>query len=190
MKKSTIRIVLKIIEWEIFLVFIVLIFVLVLPMLPINSGFLSYIIVSGSMEPTIHKGSISIVQKDNPSNLEPGTIVAFKSPINSKDTIVHRLIGVKDNKFITKGDNNNTKDSWNLASSDIKGEVLFTFPYLGYISLYVKSVKGFTLLVGVPALILIVLQIKKIKEGIEEEIEKRSLQLAAKYSRESINSLI
>ena len=142
------------------------------------------------MEPTIHKGSISIVKKVNPSNLEPGSIVAFESPMNLKDTIVHRLVDTTDNKFITKGDNNKTNDSWSLTASKIKGKVLFSLPYLGHISLYVKSVKGFVLLIGVPSMVLIVLQIRKIKEGIEEEIEKRSLQLVAKYSKESINSLI
>ena len=190
MNKTIINTVIKVIEWEIFLVFLVLIVVLILPLLPINLGISSFIIISGSMEPTIRKGSISIVQNTNPQNLEPGSIVAFESPLNSKDTIVHRLVSTKGNKFKTKGDNNKTNDSWSLTASKIKGKVLFSLPYLGYISLYVKSVKGFALLIGVPSLVLIVLQIKKIKEGIEEEIEKRSMLLADKYSRDSINSLI
>src|SRR3989344_8692185 len=124
MIKSIIKIILKVVEWEIFLVFLILIVVLILPILPVNLGISSFIIVSGSMEPTIHKGSITIVQKVNPSVLVTGNIMAFESPLNSKDTIVHRLVRTDESKFITKGDNNKTIDSWSLTASKIKGKVL------------------------------------------------------------------
>jgi hypothetical protein len=54
-----------------------------------------------------------------------------------------------------------------------KGKVFLTIPYIGYAVSFLKTPFGFILILGVPAIFLIILQILKIKHGIREEVEKR-----------------
>ena len=41
-----------------------------------------------------------------------------------------------------------------------------------------------------PALVLITLELKRIKDGIEEEIEKRTQQYLKQINKETVNSII
>ena len=164
----------KLIEWTIFIVLVGIVVIVVSPVLPTNMSITSYVIVSDSMYPTIKKGSIALIKKADVSSVSAGDIIAFTSPNNSKDTIVHRLVTISGDKYITKGDNNNIEDKWDLNPSNILGKVFLTIPYFGYAAIYIKTAKGFLIFIGVPAMMLLALQLKKIKDGIEEEIEKRT----------------
>jgi hypothetical protein len=53
-------------------------------------------------------------------------------------------------------------------------------PYIGYLVTFIKTPRGFAVFIGGPALFLLLLQIRKIKEGIEEEVRRRT----AKYIEE------
>lgn len=168
---------LKIGEWGLFGIVLIIFMVTVSPLLPTKKIFSSYSVVSGSMEPNIHKGSIAFVKPVQSDSLKEGKVIAFTHPNNSKITVLHRIqhIGKEDNikTFQTKGDANNSVDNWNINSNQIIGKYIFSIPYIGYITNYVHEPLGFFILIGIPALILLLLQIKSIKAGIEEEVNKR-----------------
>ncbi|MBD3366115.1 signal peptidase I [candidate division WWE3 bacterium] len=89
------------------------------------------LVQTSSMEPTIPKATIILVDKTAP--YKKGDVITFKI----KDSLVtHRLIQTKtteNNRFLTtKGDANNYIDKIPLTSKDVLGRVIFTFPYLGY----------------------------------------------------------
>jgi signal peptidase I len=80
---------------------------------------------SGSMEPTIHVGdTIKVEQVINGSLIEVGDIIAFQSPHNACETIVHRVVNKEfrdasmDTNYLglwyfqTKGDANYIPDMW------------------------------------------------------------------------------
>lgn len=133
--------------------------------------------MSGSMEPAIPVGAYVVVKKTEDANLKEGSIVAFLNPYDEYQTIVHRIAKIEKNGPVTaistKGDNNKNGDLFTLSGNDIIGELVFTIPYLGYIAQFIRTPLGFFLFVGIPALIIIGLQIKKIKEGIQEEVMKK-----------------
>lgn len=131
------------------------------------------------MEPTIKTGEIAFVKPVPPKEIKKGDIITFLSPKDQKQTILHRVYKIKKDKsgyisFETKGDNNNAKDNWQVPSISLQGRYLFGIPAVGQIAAEMKKPLGFALMIGLPAIILIFLQIKSIIEGINEEVEKRT----------------
>jgi len=115
------------------------------------------------MEPTIHIGSL-VISKPSP-NYHVNDIITF----NSKDfTNTHRIVEVKDNLFVTKGDANDAPDSNLVASSQVMGKTIFTIPLIGYLISFAKTQIGFTLLIVIPATIIIYQEIQNIKKQIEK----------------------
>lgn len=101
-------------------------------------GYRMYIIMSGSMEPTIHvKDAIITKQIDEPQN---GDIIAFE---NGNMITVHRIIKVYtegDNRlYQTKGDNNNADDPGLVQKTQVKGKVKYVVPFVGRTVLFLQS---------------------------------------------------
>lgn len=86
-----------------------------------------YKVMTGSMETNIHVGDYLLVKKCN--EYKKGDIVTFK-----KDGyyITHRIIKVKENTVITKGDANNTSDG-EINKSDIVGKYIFKHKIMNFI---------------------------------------------------------
>lgn len=102
-------------------------------------GYRMLIVVTGSMEPTIHvKQAIIVKQNDNP---QLGEILAFGA---SEDFItVHRIIGIEKNGdeilYKTKGDNNNIEDKELVKKAEVRGTVKYILPAVGEVILYLQS---------------------------------------------------
>jgi signal peptidase len=172
------KIAVDILEWIIFIALVALLITVLLPVLPTQKQFQVYIVPSGSMEPTIHTGSFACTVPVKTSEIKTGNVIAFVDPVNAKLTIVHRVVKVtaldKQIEFKTKGDNNNSQDLWIVPPPLVRGKFIFALPYLGYISANAKTPIGFGLMIVLPAILLVLLQIKRIKQGIEEEVVKRT----------------
>lgn len=101
-------------------------------------GYRCYLIMSGSMEPTINVSDLVITKESN--DLNKGDIIAF---YNKGVITVHRIIeeyneeNVK--KYKTKGDNNNSEDSDLVSQSQIKGEVIGKIPKVGDIIIFLRK---------------------------------------------------
>lgn len=83
-------------------------------------GYSYFQVSTGSMSKTIEIDDIIIVKLDN-NNIEKNDIITFKSDEN---LVTHRVIDIKDDTYITKGDNNNTEDD-PIKKDDIIGKVIF-----------------------------------------------------------------
>ena len=95
-----------------------------------------YCILSGSMEPTISTGSLILVDTDVSLQLHMEDIVTFTK---QNSIITHRIVRqINDQKYITKGDANNSDDPTPLYKSQIIGKVILTIPYIGYIVLFIR----------------------------------------------------
>ncbi len=128
-----------------------------------------FVVVSGSMEPSIKTGSLVFTKSIDPSQIKVGDVVAFTSPSNPKEAILHRIFSLKPTSpltFQTKGDVNNSPDPWDLMAVGILGKQVFIIPYIGYLIAFIKTPFGFILLVVLPALWFIVSQIFYIKTQI------------------------
>lgn len=95
-------------------------------------GMKTYIIVSGSMEPNLKIGDIVIVKETKQEELKVGDIISFRQ---GQSVITHRINEISEEKYITKGDNNNTIDDEQIDYKQIEGKVEKVIPTVGKIAL-------------------------------------------------------
>ncbi|MBQ2835839.1 MAG: signal peptidase I [Clostridia bacterium] len=107
-------------------------------------GIYMFNIVSESMEPTLNKNDLVLVQKCELSELQEGDIITFKQ---DDRTISHRIIDITKEKgdfqFKTKGDNNEIADPDKVESGQVYGQVLFRVKGIGNIVSYIQNVRVF-----------------------------------------------
>lgn len=130
-------------------------------------GLRSYTVVTGSMAPAISAHSLIFTF---PSSYGKGDIITFQ---RANITVTHRIIDIKNDLFVTKGDANKTADTQPVRKSDIVGKTIIIIPFLGKIATFSKTIPGFILLIAIPTFIFIFFEGKTLKEEWEKEIEKK-----------------
>nr|GAT61305.1 predicted protein [Mycena chlorophos] len=110
------------------------------------------VVLSGSMEPGIHRGDLLLLSNWTPNEYTNGDIAVYEVP-GQAESIVHRVLETRDPKsnsrrYLTKGDNNEVDDlslyngmQW-LEAEHLVGKVYGIVPYVGYISIYMKAIPG------------------------------------------------
>jgi signal peptidase len=121
-------------------------------------GLTPYTVLSGSMEPAYHVGSIIYVMDIEPTELKVGDPVTFRLSGNTIAT--HRIIevfneGTSQLSFRTKGDANQIADG-EIPASAVIGKPVFTIPYLGYISNFIQKPQGIICVVGTGTAVLLI----------------------------------
>jgi signal peptidase len=164
--------------WNIFTtVLVILIVSLALLLVGIRFfGFRPYTVVSGSMEPTYHVGSMIYVRPVSAQELEVGDPVTFY--LNASTVATHRIIEILPDPadpnacyFRTQGDANNTPDGDPFHSSKLIGKPIFTIPYLGYFSDFVQRPVGRYLALGISSFALISTMVSVFWPAKKEEPE-------------------
>lgn len=136
-------------------------------------GYKSFVIVSGSMEPTIKKQDAILVKKIPEAEIKVNDIISFttKNQIN----VTHRVIEIQEEngikKYTTKGDNNNTEDKEKITYEQIEGKYQFRINQFGMVIQILKS--KVTLFLLVIAIILITYYQGRIKKKKQERKQKR-----------------
>lgn len=107
-----------------------------------TSGYFKYqaiAIASGSMEPSIKKGDVVIIDKNN-IKVEEGMVIAYKY---NDVIVIHRLVETletAEGKYhYTKGDNNKDKDEYIVTDDMIIGIVKHKIPYIGYPTVWLSE---------------------------------------------------
>ena len=164
---------LKIIYYIVFTFILSIVLLLIVSTFPISGNIKVMIVQSGSMEPTIKTGSIVVVKPMNDYKI--GEIITFNIK-GAEYPITHRIedIGVIEGKkyYITRGDANEERDQTETRESDVFGKSLFSVSYLGYAVDFAKKPIGFILIIGIPAIIIIADEIKKIYDEIKKKKNK------------------
>lgn len=101
-----------------------------------DSGFQlnSFIVVSGSMMPTLNVNDLIFSAKVEQSELKEGDIISFYKEDQVITHRINKIIEENGNRYYeTKGDNNNNPDEDLLENKQIIGKYLFKIPKVGYI---------------------------------------------------------
>jgi signal peptidase I len=134
--------------------------------LPNAVGMRSFTVMSGSMEPTIHVGDVVIDKKIRPLDARPGDVVTFSDPTGRKRLITHRVRSLRVHgdtvQVVTKGDANNAVERWTVPANGRIGRVELRVWKLGYPLVYAHSRYGLIGLVALPALLLCLVELRKI----------------------------
>lgn len=141
-----------------------------LMVVPTLLGYQRYVIISGSMEPTLPVGSVVYDEVVPVADLEVGDIITFVPPpeFDIEDPVTHRIVEVAEigdelggahageRMFRTKGDANPDVDPWKMVlDGEEQGRVAHHLPYVGYfyMALQVRWVQ--LLVIVIPALALV-----------------------------------
>lgn len=99
------------------------------------------VILTGSMEPLISAGDMSIIRKCSINDIKIGDIIEYKI---SDYTVVHRVIAINYNygetNLITKGDANKDADSSPVTSEQLIGKLEYNIPYVGYPAYFLRNI--------------------------------------------------
>jgi signal peptidase len=142
----------------------------IMTILPIPGNFKILTVQSGSMEPALSVGSVIFIKPFNEYKI--GDIVTKKTD-EPGVTITHRIIS-QDNSsgiplFETKGDANNIADPEMVPKEMIVGKMLGSVPKLGYLIGFAKTGKGLLVVVFLPAILIILDEVLKIKKELAKK---------------------
>ena len=108
-------------------------------------GFRYYIVLTDSMVPEFSSGDMVFVKRTDAEVIKEGDIITFNPSSGSEAYLTHRVtqkITDYENSgvicFKTKGDANNTEDSFLIDESRVIGKVQFHVPKLGVIVRFVQ----------------------------------------------------
>ena len=140
-------------------------------------GLNPYVVLSGSMEPTYHVGSLIYVKEVNYKELEAGDAITFM--LNENTVATHRIMEVlvdeedpETIRYITKGDANDAPDGSSVHYKNVIGMPVFTIPYLGYLSNYIQSPPGLYVAIAVGAILILLVFLPDLFENDEKEGKK------------------
>ena len=129
----------------------------------------SYIVLGGSMQPTLRPGDLAFTVKVDPSDIEAGDIAVVKT---DSGVYMHRVLEKRLSGdgilFRLKGDANEDPDPSYVVDSQIIGKTIFSLP-TGYV--YTKN--GYILMVVMPLMLLATHQAIKIYKVYDTRKRRR-----------------
>lgn len=173
----------KIIEYFLYAILVFMALLVLASALPIPGGLKTFVVKSGSMEPSIKTGSVVVVFPRG--TYKVGDVVTYGPNTKLRVPTTHRIISESGSAgrkfFLTKGDANNTPDIREISQKEIIGKVMFDIPYFGYVVAAAQKPVGFAVIVGVPALLFIgdqFLRIFRELKRIKQEKKAKATQTA------------
>ena len=109
-------------------------------------GITPYTVLSGSMEPKYHVGSLIYVSKVDAADIKVDDPLTYR--MANGTVVTHAVIEIieadtpANRQFITQGIANDTPDGAPVHASAVIGRPVFSIPYLGYVSNYVQNPPG------------------------------------------------
>lgn len=107
-------------------------------------GIRADVVLSGSMEPALRTGGIVFTDTGR-RQPDIGDIITYEI---KGSCITHRVEGKDGQRFITRGDANETPDPEPVNPEQIVGTVVFSVPFLGYAAVFLQKETVFCLILA------------------------------------------
>ncbi len=165
------------------IVFVAMMACVAVMLVPAALGFQRYVILTGSMTGTYDRGSIVYDRPVPVSELKVGDPITYSPPPGFTDQtrVTHRIWSIhlgRDGERIykTKGDANRHPDVWQFTlNRPTQERVVFHIPEIGYLFLLL-SLRDFRIvLVGVPALIIGLVMLRRLWLEAGQEARRQKL---------------
>jgi signal peptidase I len=141
-------------------------------------GYERYVLVGGSMEPTIHRGSLVFDDVVRVRDLRAGDVITYVPP-GRRNPVTHRIISAKRQKggspvFRTQGDANAQPDMRPFKLDEpTQARYRFAVPYLGWVFIVLGTPQARFILLALPALLIAFTLLAKLwREGGELVAER------------------
>ena len=147
-------------------------------------GLQVFTVLSGSMEPTYHTGSLIYVKKVDPYTIKEGQPITFMLDENTVAT--HRVVGIVPDeedptviRFRTKGDANDAEDGGLVHYKNVIGTPIFSIPYLGYVADYIQHPPGMYIAISGGAVLLLLVFLPDVFASDKDEEKKKKRKKSA-----------
>ena len=156
--------------------------------MPMPLGFGVSVVLSGSMEPTLHINDLVIVKPAD--SYEPGDIVVYQT---GNILVIHRLTETDGTTAVTKGDANNVADE-PIPTYSIKGKLAGTVRGAGAVIQILQSTPGVVAILAIA--VFFMLRSHRNEEAaadaeteqIRQEIEKLKAEMLSAERKENEHS--
>lgn len=141
------------------------------------AGIQVFTVLSGSMEPKYHVGSLIYVKDVDYHKLQPGDVITF---MLDEDTVAtHRIVEVVPDenepetlRYRTKGDANDAEDGGLVHYKNVIGSPVFTIPKLGYFADYIQKPPGTYVAISAGAILLLLVFLPDLFSSDDKKKEK------------------
>jgi signal peptidase len=134
-------VIVQVVSWG--LLVSVVVAALALIVVPKATGAKPLTVLSGSMTGTYDIGDVVIVRPVDPADLHVGDVITFQPISDNPSLTTHRIVelsyGSEGTSFVTKGDANGAIDVEPVTPEQVKGEVWYSVPVVGYASVWLAS---------------------------------------------------
>ena len=149
-------------------------------------GYQVYTVLSGSMEPTYHTGSLIYVKSVDYRDIQSGDVITF---MMDEDTVAtHRVVQVIPDeedpavlRYQTKGDANDAIDGSLVHYKNVIGCPVFTIPYMGYVANYIQNPPGTYIAISAGAILLLLVFLPDLFQEDEKDLKNKPRK--GKYQR-------
>lgn len=106
---------------------------------PMVAGAERFTVLTGSMQPTYPPGTLIVVKPAGTDELQVGTPITYQLEPGRPAVVTHRIIETRQETtgrqlYITQGDANDAPDAQPVLEDQIRGQVWYSIPYLGYVN--------------------------------------------------------
>ncbi len=137
--------------------------------------------MEGDLDDSLHVGDLAIIRKGQFSEVEVGNIIVFQGTYQSYEfLIIHRVIEITDEGFITQGDANSRPDDGFVTEETYQGIYVSKITWLRPVANFVTDGSGRTLIFGLIVIILIIVLftemlhiLRTITRTQKEQVEQR-----------------
>ena len=175
-------------------VFVLLVVLVTAPGKPPSiMGYTVLRITTGSMAPTYDVDTMIVVKKPEPSQIREGDVITFYStdPALEGSLNTHRVVSISQEGdgyvYVTKGDNNNVVDAYDVPSENLLGKVVGSSMILGKISRLCANPLVFIPIILVPLAIILISNLVRTvayTRKIMKDEEQAAIQEAIQKLRE------
>jgi signal peptidase len=134
------------------------------------------VVTSESMVTALYPGDLLVLQGRAAEDIAVGDIVVYTDDWYTDAPIVHRVVEIQvvggTYYFFTRGDANHANDIGNRTIDEIIGVVVYKIPYLGHVSMFLRSPPGYLFIALVFIIIIILPEFACKSKGEEEEIQR------------------
>ena len=134
-------------------------------------GIHAYVVESGSMEPSIHTGSVCFInEKADYEDTKIGDVIAYSLP--NGHYVTHRVVSISKEGMTTKGDANNITDSTVITRNNFIGKNILSIPKVGFLVAAMQTKRGIIISVTVIALFFVAGMLLDSDDEEEETVKK------------------
>jgi signal peptidase len=106
---------------------------------PRLSGATPYTVLTGSMRPSYPPGTLVVVKPVDADRIRVGDVITYQLESGKPAVATHRVTEISHNlagetRFTTQGDANESPDADPVRPVQVRGQLWYAVPYLGYVN--------------------------------------------------------